>query len=72
MITTRNSCIFTQVTRDFSAVGTNTADPPHVLWVALRLLDQVRDPNRYNPTPWAYVYDGFPPDRSQPPDPCAS
>ena len=72
LITGRSACVFARVEREYSAVGTNTTNTPHTLWVALKPLDQGRDPNKYNPTPWAYVYDGFPPDRSQPPDPCVA
>ncbi len=72
LISGRATCIFAEAHRDYSAVGINTSNAPHTIWIALRPLDQTRDPNHYNPTPWAYVYDGFPPDRSQPPDPCVA
>lgn len=71
LLTARTSCIFARVTRDYSAVGTNprTAD---MQWIAIKPLDVIRDPNRYNITSWAYIYEGYPPDRTQPPDPCAA
>ena len=72
LISGKASCIFAEAQREYSAVGTNTSNAPHPVWVALMPLDQTRDPSRYNPTQWAYVYDGFPPDRSQPPDPCVA
>jgi len=72
LISARPSCIFVQISRDYSAVGINPLSELQTQWVGLRLLDQGRDPNDYNPTPWAYTYDGFPADRAQPPDPCAS
>jgi hypothetical protein len=69
LISARANCVFARVTRDYSAVGTNprTAD---VQWVAIRPLDAQRDPDNYNQTSWALTYDGFPPDRTQPKDPC--
>jgi hypothetical protein len=70
ILTTRPSCIFVEVRRDYSAVGLNARTSTE--WVALTKHDPSRDPSRYNATPWAMTYDGFPPDRSQPPDPCAS
>lgn len=65
------TCIFVQVSRDFSAV-TERSDTVTSLWVALRPLDVTRDPKKYNLTSWALAYDGFQPDRSQPPNPCSS
>ncbi|MDQ4069029.1 MAG: hypothetical protein M3203_06105 [Actinomycetota bacterium] len=69
LITARPNCIFARVERDRSAVAANP--PPNTfVWVGLRPLDPLRDPMGYNTTGWAYVYDGFPPDRSRPEDPC--
>ncbi len=64
-------CIFAEVHRNYSAVTDSTigANPQ---WVALKPLDPSRDPSRYNPTSWAFVYDGAQPDRSQPSNPCAT
>jgi hypothetical protein len=65
------SCIFARVVRDYSPIGENskTAD---VQWIALRRLQNERDPAGYNSTGWAYIYEGFPPDRLQPSDPCTA
>ena len=71
ILSVRPTCIFVQVLRDYTAVGLNPAADLQTQWVVLRPLDRSRDPNGYNPTPWALAYDGFPPDRTQPPDPCA-
>ena len=71
IVTTQPTCIFVQVKRDYSAVSLNPTGDFQTQWVGLRPLDQARDPHGYNPTSWAYVYDGFEPDRSQPSDPCA-
>ena len=71
LITAKTTCIFAQVQRNYAAVSASGAPDPHALWVGLRPIDEAQDPNHYNPTLWAYTYDGFPPDRSQPPDPCA-
>src|SRR5947208_3230786 len=40
-------------------------------WVGLKPLPAGRDPRHQNPTPWIFVYDGFPRDHSQPANPCA-
>ncbi|MGH9280556.1 MAG: hypothetical protein ACRD12_20990 [Acidimicrobiales bacterium] len=65
VITGSNTCIYVSVERDYSAVGVRglTSRPE---WVALWPLDRRRDPNGYNTTGWAYIYDGFPPQGSQP------
>ena len=70
LLTTRPTCLFLEVQRDYSAVGVNSRTDTE--WVALTRNDPSRDPGRYNPTPWAMTYDGFPPDHSRPPDPCVS
>ena len=72
LITSNPTCIFAEVRRQYSAVGTNASTASRALWIALRPFDQSRDPNHYNPVRWAYIYDGFPPDRSQPSDPCVA
>lgn len=72
LINATPACIFSRVRRDYSLVGTNPLPGIGDAWVGLKPIDVSRDPNRYNPTPWAFVYDGFPKDRSRPPDPCAS
>lgn len=71
LITIHPRCIFAKVKRDYTNVAITpiTSDQ---LWVALKPLDPQQDANRYNPTSWAYTYDGYPPDRTQPPDPCAA
>ena len=66
------SCIFVEIRRDYSAVGLNPLAQLEKQWVGLTPRDTSRDPYGYNPTAWAFIYDGFPPDRSQPLDPCAS
>jgi hypothetical protein len=70
LITLQSGCIFASAARDFRAVGPGglAAFP---LWVALVPLNPARDPAHYNPTSWAFRYEGFPPDRKQPADPCA-
>ena len=69
VVTAQSSCIFVRVQRDYSAMspGAGTTDPQ---WVALRPLDQSRDPRQYNRTSWAMTFDGFTPDGSQPANPC--
>ena len=65
-------CIFARVSRDYSAVSVNATAPIDDQWIGLQPLDPSRDPNRYNLTQWSIIYEGFPRDRSQPPNPCAS
>ena len=72
IISARPACVFVQVSRDYSAVGINPLAELQTQWVGLTRLDEGQDPNRYNPTPWAFTYDGFQADRAQPSDPCAS
>jgi hypothetical protein len=72
LISTRATCVFARVRRDYSQVGVAPLPELEVQWIALKPLDSARDPNHYNPTPWAFTYDGFPPDHSQPPDPCGN
>jgi hypothetical protein len=71
LISVRTDCIFAEVRRDFSAVVDRPDPEQAVLWVGLKPLDPSRDPKGLNPTPWMYVYDGFPADHTQPQDPCA-
>ena len=70
LLTSNKSCIFARVRRDYSAVGSGSTATSDRNWVALKPLDQARDPKRFNATLWALTYDGFPPDRSQPANPC--
>ena len=72
LISARPSCIFVQISRDYTAVGINPLADLQTQWVGLRLLDRGHGPNSYNPTSWAYSYDGFQADGAQPTDPCAS
>ncbi len=70
VFTAKPTCVFAQVVRDYTAVGVN-ARSADVQWIAIRPVEAARDPNHYNPIPWAFAYEGFPPDHTQPPDPCA-
>ena len=72
MLTADHKCIFARVQRSYAEITVQGSSDPHILWVALQPSDPARDPNFYNRTHWAYIYDGFPPDRSQPADPCAA
>lgn len=71
LVTGSPDCIFAQVSRDLSAVVADPSPELAVQWVGLHRLDQARDPNRFNPTTWAFAYDGFQPDHSPPASPCA-
>jgi len=72
LITATRACIFTEVARDYSKVGTTPLPALDVQWIGLKPLDTNRDPSGYNPAKWVFVYEGFPPDRSEPPNPCAT
>jgi hypothetical protein len=72
LITTKSTCVFSRVHRDYSAVGPGAAAPTDRIFVAVKRLDNSRDASGYNRTGWAIAYEGFPPDGSQPPDPCVS
>jgi len=72
LLVASSSCVFAKVDRDQSPVGDNPSPDLAVQWVGLVPLDPSRDPNRYNPTPWMYVYDGFPASHSEPKNPCGN
>ena len=70
VITGTPTCIFLRARRDYSAVY-GIPGPSHLTWIELRPLDLSRDPDRYNPTRWAFHYNGFPqPGSPDPPNPC--
>jgi len=71
LINVTPTCIFAQVSRDFSPAATASA-LADTRWVALRPTVGSRDPQGYNSTNWAFTYDGYTSSRSQPPDPCTS
>ena len=68
LITAEPNCVFGSVERDYSALRSDPTKAKRNQWVALR---RVRA-NAYNSTGWAYVYDGFPEDRTEPANPCAA
>jgi hypothetical protein len=72
LITAHPDCIFTRVRRDYTPVGVSPSASLEVQWVGLKPLDRSRDPNGFNPTPWEFVYDGFPPNHAEPKNPCAN
>jgi hypothetical protein len=69
LVTVDKSCVFAEVTRDYSAYAVGQSQPS-LQWVALMPLEASRNQFAYNPTPWVVSYDGFREDRSQPPNPC--
>lgn len=72
LISARLDCIFAQVRRDYSEVGVKPSADLNVQWIGLKPLNQDGDSKTYNPTSWAYIYDGYPASRTQPRDPCVS
>lgn len=72
MLSASPRCMFARVERDYSAISAN-AFSGITEWVALRPLDPGRDPSHYNATGWAYVYEGFTSQRTQPErNPCST
>jgi hypothetical protein len=65
LITVSGSCIYVSVERDYSPAG-NNGPTNSKEWIALRPLDPNRDPQRYNITGWAYIYEGFSEQGTQP------
>ncbi len=72
LITAQSDCIFAKVQRDYTAVGLQPSPTLNVQWIGLKPLNSARDPREYNLTSWAFIYDGFPPNHSQPKNPCVS
>lgn len=70
ILAARPDCVFVQLSRDYSAITVDTSAVVNPQWAAIRRLDPSM-PNAYNQTSWAFIYDGFTRDRSQPRDPCA-
>lgn len=66
------SCLFAEVTKDFSAVNISGDSNLSTQWVGLVPSPAGTDFENYNPTRWIYIYDGLTGDRSQPSDPCAA
>jgi len=72
LITKTPQCLYVRVDRDYSAVGVN-GTTGRAEWIALRPLDRSRDPHNYNQTGWAYLYEGFTQQRTQPAqNPCVA
>lgn len=65
------TCIFVRLSFDHSAVATKPNLESGSEWMGLTPADPARDPNHYNPTPWAIATEGVMSDGSQPPNPCA-
>ncbi len=70
LISIKPSCIFAQISRDASAVVESPDLRFATQWVALVPADPALDPQGFNKTTWAFLYEGFPRDFSQPEDPC--
>ena len=70
LIAVTSSCIFAAMHKDTSAVSLNPNPPLSTQWVALVPLEYYQDLEGLNPTRWAFSYDGFQQDRSEPENPC--
>ena len=66
LIAATPTCVFVQVERDYSQVGSLDNAKPSTQWIVLKPLDPAQDPQSYNPTPWVFATEGVEP----PPDPC--
>ena len=69
LITASPLCVFAEVERDYSPVGISPDANLSRQWIALKPVTN-QDPEKYNITSWGYVYDGFTPNRTEPPNPC--
>ena len=66
IITARQSCVFAEIERDYTAI-TVDAKPPSASYVAMK----ASAPSQLNPTPWKIDFVGTRSDGAQPGDPCA-
>jgi hypothetical protein len=58
LLSTKSSCIYAKVDRDYSAVARAPNSSLRTQWVALRLLDRTAPQNPYNATGWGYLMNG--------------
>jgi hypothetical protein len=72
VISVKPNCVFAMITRDSSSVVLSPDLRFATQWVALVPADITFEIHRFNPTGWAFLYEGFPRDFSQPEDPCLS
>jgi hypothetical protein len=59
LLSAKPTCIYAKVARDYSATTTSPLPSLATQWVAVVPLDPRRDPSLFNPTRWAYIYEGF-------------
>lgn len=71
LISARSGCVFARIRRDYSAIGPGASATSDQNWIALRPSDKGRDPGEHNIVGWSITYEGFPANRSQPPNQCA-
>ena len=69
VVAATSTCIFSKVSRDYSAVALETTGDFSIQWVVLIPAETGR--SAYNPTSWTFLYDGFEPDGSAPENLCA-
>ena len=72
LITVTPSCIFTEVRRDYSAVGLNPDPTLSRQYVGIEPLSPSGPERTANATGWIMIYDGYQRNRSRPPNPCTS
>ena len=70
LLTAQPSCIFAEVSIDFSAVGAQPNPSLSRQWIALVPFDSASGLQRLNPTQWMLSYEGFTEHISAPPNPC--
>ena len=66
LITATKECLYAQVDRDYSDVAVNPDPRYRTQWIALEPLTRSNDARGYNPTGWAFTYEGFERDLSAP------
>jgi hypothetical protein len=69
LLSAQSACVFVSVYRNFSAVA-RTPPPNHLSFIQLVPKAAGNDPQRINPTPWAFGFVGFSNTGGSPGDPC--
>jgi hypothetical protein len=71
LLTVKSGCVFAAVRTDASAVAL-TPNATYEQWIGLIPTKTTGVTVPYNTTNWGFVYEGFTPDLSSPPDPCVA
>jgi len=71
IISIRPTCIFAEITRDASEVVRSPDQTYSTQWVALVPAGRSTDLEDFNPTGWAFQFEGYSTTFAEPEDPCA-